>query len=105
MIEAATTEDSAISFIDAMRKAPTQEQANALWDRLDAEVKAMVKRAVDAVECDKVPDLGMNWKHQLLAEAKELLRNATYADGHMTALTQDAEALAAAIAKAEGGAS
>lgn len=42
---------------------------------------------------------------ELLAEAIELLRNAEYADGVATVLTQDCEALKAAIAKAEGGAS
>ncbi len=36
----------------------------------------------------------------LLAEAIELLRNATYADGQATVLTQDCEALEAAIARA-----
>lgn len=39
---------------------------------------------------------------ELLAEAKELLRNATFADGQAIVLTQDCEALAAAIAKATG---
>ncbi len=36
----------------------------------------------------------------LLAEAIQLLRNAEYADGRATVLTQDCEALQAAIAKA-----
>lgn len=36
----------------------------------------------------------------LLYEAMELLRNATYADGQATVLTKDCEALEAAIAKA-----
>ncbi|HET9280354.1 MAG TPA: hypothetical protein VFR24_00130 [Candidatus Angelobacter sp.] len=39
---------------------------------------------------------------ELLAEAKELLRNARFEDGQGIILTQDAEALEAAIAKAEG---
>lgn len=40
---------------------------------------------------------------ELLAEAKELLRNATlYEDGQATVLTQDCEALEAAIARVEG---
>ena len=38
----------------------------------------------------------------LLVEAIELLRNATYTDGYATVLTQDCEALEAAIAKAKG---
>lgn len=38
----------------------------------------------------------------LLAEAKELLRNAKFKDGQGIILTQDAESLEAAIAKAEG---
>ena len=37
----------------------------------------------------------------LLAEAKELLRNARYADGIAQCLTQDCEALEVAIAQAE----
>jgi hypothetical protein len=41
---------------------------------------------------------------ELLAEAKQLLRNAKFQDGQGTILTQDAEALEAAIARAEGGA-
>ncbi len=40
---------------------------------------------------------------RLLAEAVELLRHATFADGQGTILTQDAEALEAAIAEATGG--
>jgi hypothetical protein len=40
----------------------------------------------------------------LLAEAIELLRNATYADGQGFVLTQDCEALEAAIARATGAA-
>ena len=39
---------------------------------------------------------------ELLAEAKELLANAKFSDGQSTVLTQDCEALEAAIAKAEG---
>lgn len=39
---------------------------------------------------------------ELLAEAIELLKNATFEDGQGTILTQDAEALQAAIARATG---
>ena len=39
---------------------------------------------------------------ELLAEVKELLRNAKFQDGHGIILTQDAEALEAIIAKVEG---
>jgi hypothetical protein len=39
---------------------------------------------------------------ELLAEAIELLRNAKYQDGQAIVLTQDCEALQAAIMKAEG---
>lgn len=56
------------------------------------------------VECD--PVLGNAYliiaSPNLLAEAKELLRNARYEDGQAIVLTQDCEELQTAIAKAEG---
>ena len=59
---------------------------------------AKARAAIDGTaETDESPTSAAT---ELLEEAKELLRNARYADGQAIVLTQDCEALEAAIAKA-----
>lgn len=69
----------------------------------EADARLIAEAGTVAHETGLTPRQLAEQRAELLAEAIELLRNAEYADGVATVLTQDCEALQAAIAKATTG--
>lgn len=77
--------------------------AKRVWLNEDREIyDEATGETIARVRTDQADTDLMTAAPQLLAEAVELLRNAVYEDGEARVLTQDCEALQAAIAAAKG---
>jgi hypothetical protein len=53
LVQSEACVERANTAIRQLVEAPTQEEAQALWDRLDLEVRAMLRRAVHCVKGDR----------------------------------------------------